>query len=195
MVLMETYWRLDLIRVSCLYNGRRELVFCVVLSHSLFWCNWDNRINSHFTGLNIIDLLFYIDSGKGFWANALSWYCQKWQHENTRKSSCATARGVTPAAYPVRCVCCLMREGGGGGGIPDLGSHWDTPSIPYPGKDLVPETGYLPPPQERTWDQRLGYPLPQERTRDQRLRYPLASGKGPGTRDYEPVTSVSPSPR
>ena len=34
-----------------------------------------------------------------------------------------------------------------------------TPSLPHPlGKDLVPETGISPSlPQERTWDQRLGY--------------------------------------
>ena len=89
----------------------------------------------------------------------------------TRKSSCLTARGVSPGAYPIRVVCC---PGGGGGGFPpartrkgcttqqglgegvpptqtriggttqekDLGSEVGVP----PGKDLGPEGG------QGTWD-------------------------------------------
>ena len=55
----------------------------------------------------------------------------------TRKSSCVTARGVPPVAYPVHGVCCP--EGGWGGGTSDLGPDRGTPS-----------------PLERIWDQRKG---------------------------------------
>ena len=50
----------------------------------------------------------------------------------TRKSSCVTARGVSPSAYPVPGACCLEE---GEVGTPDLEPDWGIP-LPRPGPGL-----------------------------------------------------------
>ena len=105
-------------------------------------------------------------------------------YHKTRKSSCVTARGVPPAAYPVRGWCVLLGRRGyplfwswswsGGRGYPELG---------YPLPLARTRTGY-----PFRQDQDRGTPsgqdqdrglLPLERTWDQGLQ------KGPGTRDWD----------
>ena len=63
----------------------------------------------------------------------------------TKKCSCMTARGVTPAAYPVCGMCCLGRgwESEEGWGYPDLGPDWGPPPR-LPGKGLGPDAGKGP---------------------------------------------------
>ena len=79
----------------------------------------------------------------------------------TRKSSCVTARGIPPAAYPALAL--LSRGAARGGGYPSPnwgGGGTPVPARGYPSlrKDLGPET------RERTWN--WGTPK-----------------KGPGTRE------------
>ena len=78
----------------------------------------------------------------------------------TRKSSCVTARGVPPGAYPVHVMCCPRGWGRGGAG--------EEERVPF-------YWSWLGEGRTTTW---LGYPLPPEKTWDQRLE------KGPRTRDW-----------
>ena len=97
------------------------------------------------------------------------------KHTLTRKSSCVTASGVSPAPYPVHGVSCLGGYPclgpvlGRGRGFPCLRTWLEYPSPPAR-KDLRPETMDSPPLSrkrpgtrhhglsawESTWDQRPG---------------------------------------
>ena len=90
--------------------------------------------------------------------------------KKTRKSSSfETARDVSPAAYPIRNLCCpgggggypvlVLATGREGGGYPVLGPYWGTP--PSSGKDLGPETreasrghGVPPPSPSPSWTEK-----------------------------------------
>ena len=105
--------------------------------------------------------------------------------EKTRKSSCVTARGVLPAAYPVHGMCCL--EGrqipcpgfawGSGRGCPVLGLHWGTPSPPWPG----PGQGSPSPSQDQDMVHQLPLPLGKELGPETGVS--LSSQKGLETRE------------
>ena len=115
----------------------------------------------------------------------------------TRKSSCVTARGIPPAAYPVYSVLCpgggeggrgrvVERRGGEVEGVPcpglDLGEGYPCPG-PGPGVSHVLVLTRLPPippfspattrtgiPPQGTWDQRPG-------TSEQGIPSPLLTDK------------------
>ena len=82
----------------------------------------------------------------------------------TRKSSCLTARGVSPAAHPVRGVCCP-----GGGGVP--------PARTRKGGTTQQGLGEGVPPSP---DQDRGYPP----GREPGIRCWGTPWKGPGTRGW-----------